>query len=167
MYFTAPPRIPARPLRASPERRTAKGEIDSGRAGPKAPSGLDLRSLGDREDVALGILEPSAPLTAQVGDALLVRLQAGEVVLLERHTLRGEVVDGCLDVIDVEAAERVLGGPGELRRIQVEERIPRSIGDPGRHVLYHLASEDVLVELPGSVEILRRDRRGERPRAWL
>src|SRR5919106_4610788 len=53
--------------------------------------------------------------------------------------------------------------PGELGGIQEQDRVPRVVSDPGGVLPIDLEAQDLLVELPGPGEVLRGDRRAERP----
>lgn len=63
-----------------------------------APAGRRLL-VSDPQGVAVGVLTPSDFDVPQLGDALVVGIER-LAVLLERDAVGGQLVNGCLDVID-------------------------------------------------------------------
>src|SRR5881296_2166238 len=75
-----------------------------------------LGPLADGQDVPVEVLEPGSLDALDLGDPV-DRLQPREVVLLEGHPAVTQLLDGLLDVVDVERQVRGLVRPGVLRGV--------------------------------------------------
>src|SRR5678815_6056364 len=60
-------------------------------------------------------------------------------------------------------AQRVLGRPGELGGIQAEVGVPGPVDDAPWVLGHDLGAQHVLIEPPGAIQVLGRDRRPQRP----
>jgi hypothetical protein len=77
----------------------------------EGPSKLD-----DAVSVPVGVLEPGDAFVAQLGDALVVRLEPISVVVFESDAVGGEFVDRLLDVCDLPGGDRASRLAGTGRR---------------------------------------------------
>ena len=95
----------------------------------------ELLELADREDVALGVLEPRGQFGFQIGDPV-DGLQAWKVVLQELDPQGPHVLHDGRQVVHVPAADGV-AGPRGLRRIKKQAgATAETVDDPGlRHSL--------------------------------
>src|SRR4051794_1753187 len=62
--------------------------------------------LNDAVGVPVGVLEPSRPFLAQLGDPLFVRLDPFTVVLLKDDAVGGEFIDRPFQVNDLPGGDR-------------------------------------------------------------
>src|SRR5438046_2289063 len=114
-----------------------------------------LTALHDREDVALGVLEPRGLGAATRRDAVL-GLESGHVVLLERYAALFQPRDFGLDVIHLPERLTGLGRSGVRGRVQEASRFVSELVDDAAGSLHcRLESELALIELACARDVFR------------
>ena len=92
---------------------------------PERPSALPL---GNRQDVAFGILEPGRLHPTQLGNSVLISLEIGHNALLEDDALLAQLSHHPLDVLDPESGYRVIGSCAPLSLVKDEHRAAATLG---------------------------------------